>query len=426
MSKSSSLLSSLWKHPRCRVGFGLAGLGILFVFLGGKDLLSDASNEFSRWVVYFGVLFSLAGTLLVSVTRRKDKAAAALGAAAVTVRGRVGSVKKDWLSQGYALQYGFVDSMGKSYRSKTILPQQEAFTWRDGEEGEVRYDTNDPSVSVWIGRRINFGEDEGTATCVGTVIEVSERNLDDEKDFVVRYRYRDHLGEFHEDQYVQDESALYKVGDPGKVEFSLYHPALSEWLGKTDDSTTLAGSSDTAPATNAAVDKPVFVPGSGPSTFQLLGRSQPLKSASLIFVYILITGLFLLLVAIVKETPSRDDMIGVSIYSAIVIGLFLWFVRKLWTGIEEVKDWKRIVNCGAAAQGTVNIVEEKRQSLGRWTWNAGWIVSYRYSDRSGRSYSGDSGYLSRREAARWRSRDKCVIVYDPERPEKSVWIGRTR
>jgi hypothetical protein len=63
-----------------------------------------------------------------------------------------------------------------------------------------------------------------------------------------------------------------------------------------------------------------------------------------------------------------------------------------------------------------------RRKLPLRTW--GWIVSYRYTDRQQKDRSGESGYLSRREASTCRVGDECVIRYDPEKPASSVWIGR--
>ena len=200
MSESTSLLSYVWKHPKGQVGLGFAGLGILSFFLGGKDLLRDPSDEFARWIIYISVLFVLAGALLICLVSYQAKNVFALRAGASTVRGRVTSVKRDWLSRGYELQYSFVDSIGRTYRGKKILSQQEAFTWRDGEEGEVRCDPNAPEKNVWIGRGIEFEQDESVATCVGTVTEVTEQDLDGKKQSAIHYRYRDHLGEIHEDK----------------------------------------------------------------------------------------------------------------------------------------------------------------------------------------------------------------------------------
>jgi hypothetical protein len=394
----------------------------VFFFFGGKDFLHDPSDEFARWIVYIGALFALAGAVFLCLVSYQGKTARDLRTRASAARGRVTGVKRDWLSRGYALNYSFVDPIGRTYRGKKILSQQEAFTWRDGEEGEIRYDSHAPGKSVWIGRGIEFEPDESVATCVGMIIEVIERNLDGEKQSVVHYRYRDHLGEVDEDQFVETESALYNAGDRGRVEFHLRHPGLNQWLGKTEDP-GLAGS-DTAASPRGCGEAANLDPRSVPSTFPLLRRSKSLKSASLIFVYVLIAGFFLLLFAVAKENPSADDMIGLRLYALGFAALIVWFLRKLVLGIRDVKSWKHILRSGAPARGTVNLVEEKRQRLGRWTWTPGWIISYRYSDMNGRVNSGESAYLSGREAARWRTRDSCLIVYDPERPESSVWIGK--
>ena len=225
-------------------------------------------------------------------------------------------------------------------------------------------------------------------------------------------------------RFVENESTLYQAGDRGKVEFHLQHPGLNQWLGKTEDPSRDVGSSAAAVSPNAYNEVAHLDPKSVPSTLKLLRRSKSLWNASLISVYIVIMGFFLLLFAALKESPSRDDMIGLGLFALMLAALIIWFVRELVLGIREVKSWRRILTSGAPARGTVSLIEEKRQRLGRFTWTPGWIISYRYGDKSGRVHSGESGYLSRREAARWRTRDSCLIIYDPARPDASVWIGK--
>ena len=210
------------------------------------------------------------------------------------------------------------------------------------------------------------------------------------------------------------------------VEFAPRHPGLNQWRGKTAGAgvaarADIAAAKPTAPRAAAA---PMLLRASRPSTMRLMKRCKPLKNAMLILVYILIAAVFLLLVVAFQDPSSTDDRMGVAIYSAILFGLVAWFVRSLWKGVREVKHWRRILNQGSTAEGTVALVEEKRQRLGRWTWKPGWVISYRYRDHAGRSHSGVSGYLSPKEAQRWRSRDQGIVVYDPAQPSNSVWIGK--
>jgi hypothetical protein len=426
VNTKGAFFSSIWKNPRCRVGMGFAGVGILLFFLGGQDLLKDPLDEFARWVMYIGFVFFLPGALIVMGVWRSGKTALALADKGIIVRALITDVKKDWLSRGYALRYRFNDAMGRTYSGKKFLPQQEAFTWREGEESEVRFDPNDPTRSVWIGRAVEFDAEGSSVTVPATVIEVTGQNAERDEKVVVRYRYRNHLGQIHEGGFIEDKGVVYKAGDTGEVECYLRHPDVSRWLGKSDHAIASGDMAETASFGRAWSEAPIFVPASLPSAFKLVRRSKSLKTARLTFFYFCLFGVFLFTLAVFKESPDKDDQIGFTLYSLLVAGVFVFFVKHLWAGIREVREWQRIASRGSAAEGTVVLVEQVRKNLRRgWTWSPGWVVSYRYRDDKGMVHTGDSGYLSRKEAAKWRFRDKCVILCDSEHPEKSVWIGRS-
>jgi hypothetical protein len=164
VSNKVAAFSSLWRNLRCRTGLFFACAGILFFFLGGKDLLKDPTDQFALSTIYIGCLFLVPGAVLALVTWRRELMALGLTSAATAIRGHVVSVKKDWLSQGYVLRYSFNDPMGGTYRGGKILSQQEAFTWREREEGVVRYDPNEPGISVWIARAVEFDAVDSSAT----------------------------------------------------------------------------------------------------------------------------------------------------------------------------------------------------------------------------------------------------------------------
>jgi len=395
---------------------------MLLLYLSGADLLNDPADEFARWTAYTGCLLFLAGAMLASVTWRREMRTHALARAAPGILGRVASVKKDWLSQTYVLYYSFKDAVGRAYRGKKFLSQQEAFTWREGEEGEVRYDPKDPKISSWIGRAVAFDAEGDSATAPATIIEVKKESAENGDEILVRYRYCDHLGETHEDQFIEDEGAHYKVGETGTVEFDPRYAGTSAWLGKSG--AVAAPETAEAMTPTPRVVAPVLARAARPSTFQLIKRCKPFKNAMLILVYIFIAAVFLLLLVAFPEPSSTDYRAGVALYSVGLLGLVAWFALNVRKGVRQVKGWRRIADRGLAAEGTVNLVEEKRQSLGRWTWKPGWVISYRYHDHEGKPHTGESGYLSRRAADRWRSGDKCVVVYDPARPSNSVWIGK--
>lgn len=325
---------------------------MLFFFFGGKDLLQDASNEAARWIMYIGFAIFLPGFMLLLTLWRREMRVLGLKTAGSTIRGRVVSMKKDRLSQGYVLEYGFNDSMGRTYQGKELLFQQEAFTWREGEEVEILYDPNDPTVSVWVGRT------------------------------------DDHLGE---SQLINDDVR------------------------------------ETASSAVIPAETPVLPPASFPSSFTLFRRCIPMRRALANFVWVLFYGLFLLGATILAaEQPSKEGWLVLIVGSLALLAFFLFGVVRNWIqGVRQLREWRRLLDNGSPVGATVTLVEEKRERWGRWTWKPGWIVSYRYTDPNGRFRYGDSGYLSRKEAADWRTEDKCMILYDPGHPEKNVWIGKT-
>lgn len=333
------------KDPRCRAGAGLATVGAAFVFLGGRDLVAQPSDPVARWLVYLGLALLVAGALLVADAWRRARAVVALSEGGVAVRARVTEVERDWLSRGYALRYLFDDAMGQRRQGLKIVSQREAFTWREGDEGDARYDPGDPATSVWIGREVELDEDEPAVTAA-----------------------------------VLPESAR-----PDAVPLGAPTP---------------------------------------PSTWALVRRSPSLRSAALASVYVVVFSFFLLLLAVFEEAPSDGDRLGFALFSLLVAGVVVLLGWRLWAGWREVAGWRRIASRGFAVEGVVSLVEEKRKRLGRWTWTPGWIVTYRYRDAGGELHDGESGYLSRRQASRWRCRDRCLILCDPERPELSVWLGR--
>lgn len=416
----NTFFSVLWNNPRGQWALILAGAGGASFLIGTAGLLQGPTSD-ATFYLYAGVFVFLAGALLAWVTWRAEAGGARLTHAAPVSRGQIVKIKKDWLSDAYVLRFNFKDAVGRSYRGRKILSQQEAFMWREGEEGGVRYDARNPKVNVWIGRGVALDTEGDSATAPATIIEVTPQHYEDGSDLTVRYRYRDHVGESHEDEFIDDEGAPYRVGDAGTVEFDPQQPELSTWLGKTG----VASGHDEAAARSPIprVTTLTLAPAAKPSTFRLMRHSKPIKNAMLILVYLFIAAVFLIVLMAATDPASPDDQFGVALYAAMFLGLVVWFVWSLWKGMREVSEWRGIIDRGRAAEGTVSLVEEKRQSLGRWTWKPGWVISYRYRDHTGQSHTGASGYLSRKEAQRWRSRDKCAIIYDPAQPWQSVWVG---
>jgi len=76
---------------------------------------------------------------------------------------------------------------------------------------------------------------------------------------------------------------------------------------------------------------------------------------------------------------------------------------------------------GLAAEGEVIAVDQTGM---RYNGRAQWKIVYQYRDRTGASQRGVSGYLEPDEAAEWHVGDKGLVRVDPNRPARSIWVGR--
>jgi hypothetical protein len=72
-----------------------------------------------------------------------------------------------------------------------------------------------------------------------TVVSVAASNvtINDERQWLIRYAFRDHFGQTREaesDYMSPAEAARWKAGDTGVVRYDQSHPALSIWLGREE------------------------------------------------------------------------------------------------------------------------------------------------------------------------------------------------
>lgn len=89
-------------------------------------------------------------------------------------------------------------------------------------------------------------------------------------------------------------------------------------------------------------------------------------------------------------------------------------------GRALVRRW-RIYRTGTSAPGTVTDVRETNVRVNNRTQ---WAVHYTYRDHVGQTRTGDSGPLPPGEAQEWQQGDTGLVRFDPERPERSVWVGK--
>ncbi|HEU4617233.1 MAG TPA: DUF3592 domain-containing protein, partial [Gammaproteobacteria bacterium] len=133
-------------------------------------------------------------------------------------------------------------------------------------------------------------------------------------------------------------------------------------------------------------------------------------------------------VTYLPDAPSRyridgqDDRSGAAFIFAVLGAAFasaggIVFGR----GLVHSRVESRLRREGARAEAVVERVGPSRITINGVPQL---VVRYRYRDASGRSRAGKSDPMPPREAAAWKAGDRARIRYDPQLPQRSLWLGR--
>ena len=129
---------------------------VFFVFAAMETIHGRAGDASANLEI--AVFLLIAGGLLLWRARWSAERAVGLASSGTSTAGVVTGMAKTWY-QGwgddgpplYALRFTYHDQQGRAHRGKAICAQTDAFQWRTGDRGLVRYDLEHPGRSVWIG-----------------------------------------------------------------------------------------------------------------------------------------------------------------------------------------------------------------------------------------------------------------------------------
>jgi len=88
--------------------------------------------------------------------------------------------------------------------------------------------------------------------------------------------------------------------------------------------------------------------------------------------------------------------------------------------LRDARTRRRLLTAGVRAPATV--AEVKTMNL-RVNGRRQWRLKYDYHDFQSRAHQ-RSMYLDGDEATRWKPWDTEDVLFDPDRPDRAMWLGR--
>jgi hypothetical protein len=108
--------------------------------------------------------------------------------------------------------------------------------------------------------------------------------------------------------------------------------------------------------------------------------------------------------------------VGLGALVTLLGGFTLWRASS-WRGFV-----RRVAREGFRADAEVL---EVRQTNFRINLVPQWVIVYRYRDHNGIEHQGKSQSMAPEEAHRWKAGDRGEVRYGRDRPQRSVWVGRS-
>jgi hypothetical protein len=93
-----------------------------------------------------------------------------------------------------------------------------------------------------------------------------------------------------------------------------------------------------------------------------------------------------------------------------------------WFILGPIFRMWRLVRVGVPAEGTVLGIESAAISFSRRVQSQ---IRYRYQDRLGGIHEGKSRPMDASDLEGWKPGARGAILYEPRRPDRSIWLGKT-
>ena len=132
-------------------------------------------------------------------------------------------------------------------------------------------------------------------------------------------------------------------------------------------------------------------------------------------------------VAYLPNRPSVNRIVGTSKVTLLLIFAFVGAYLSVAGGtiagaaLRHGRMRRRLLTAGVRAPATVAGV--KAMNL-RVNGRTQWRLAYEYRDYQGQPHR-RSMYLDGDEARRWQPGDTGEVLFDPDRPQRAIWLGRS-
>lgn len=126
--------------------------------------------------------------------------------------------------------------------------------------------------------------------------------------------------------------------------------------------------------------------------------------------------------------PSVNRVVGSSKLTLLLIFSFVGALLSIAGGtivtvaLRNARTRRRLLTAGVRAPATV--AEVKAMNL-RVNGRTQWRLKYEYRDYQSRPHS-HSMYLDADEARRWKPGDTGDVLFDPDSPDRAIWLGRSQ
>jgi hypothetical protein len=131
-------------------------------------------------------------------------------------------------------------------------------------------------------------------------------------------------------------------------------------------------------------------------------------------------------IAYLPNRPSVNRVVGSSKRTLLLIFSFAGTLLSIAGGtivtiaLRNARTRRRLLTAGVRAPATV--AEVTAMNL-RVNGRTQWRLKYDYRDSQSRAHQ-RSMYLDADEAQRWKPGDTGDVLFDPDRPDRAIWLGK--